>query len=81
LEEFYIQTKYVTGQCELACDCKGAVDAVTAILNGATWSSYDILILIMTISCDIGVSSDTWHNGYPTVIPAFTVRDEWMVVT
>ena len=27
------------------------------------------------------VSSDTWYNGYPTVIPAFTVRDEWMVVT
>jgi len=35
----------------------------------------------LTISCDIGVSSDTWHDGYPTVIPAFTVRDEWMVVT
>ena len=38
------------GSCELACDCKGAVDAVTAILNGtkvnSKWSSYDILILI-----------------------------------
>ena len=38
------------GACELACDCKGAIDAVTAILNdttvNSTWSSYDILILI-----------------------------------
>ena len=24
------------GACELACGCKGAVDAVTAILNGTT---------------------------------------------
>jgi len=40
----------VQGSCELACDCKGAIDAVTAILNGttvnSTQSSYDILILI-----------------------------------
>jgi len=38
------------GQWELACDCKGAVDAMTEILNrttvNSTWSSYDILILI-----------------------------------
>jgi hypothetical protein len=34
------------GECQLACDCKGAVDDVTAIINGttvnSTWSSYDI---------------------------------------
>jgi len=39
-----------TGHCKLAFDCKGGVDAVTAISNGtivnSTWSSYDILILI-----------------------------------
>jgi hypothetical protein len=39
-----------TCQIRVACDCKGAVDAVTAIINrttvNSTWSSYDILILI-----------------------------------
>ena len=50
-----------TGQCELACDCKGAVDAITAILNGAaansTWSLYDILILIKH---QLDISSIKW---------------------
>ena len=45
----------------LACDCKGAVDTVTAILNGATvnstWSSYDILILIKH---QLDISSIKW---------------------
>jgi len=51
----------VQGSCELACDCKGAVDAVTAILNGttvnSTWSSYDILILIKH---QLEISSIKW---------------------
>jgi len=49
------------GKCELACDCKGAVDAVTAIINGttinSTWSSYDILILIKHL---LDISSIKW---------------------
>ena len=53
--------RIVQGSCELACDCKGAVHAVTAMLNGtiinSTWSSYDILILIKH---QLEISSIKW---------------------
>jgi hypothetical protein len=74
--------------------CKGAVDAVTAIINGtrvnSKWSSYDILILILDSSNNwishqlngpCGMLVGTWmtkRNGITRYMGKYQVRADTM---